>query len=356
VQSFQSHAVQSSLSPVIVHGGSELITAHDWQPFEVRGVNYLRTTVDDPNRCAELQFGVDGNCGWNRQAIERDMDVLQSLGVNTVRVFLNFYAFGGSALISPSPTSSSDMAVAIHHLEQFITIANNRGIYVMPVLMAKYPQDRFTADDLKTVLDIHVHPVINYFSGHNGILAWDLFNEPDIAGPVDVRCWDWDNNEFPLCAQIATQRMLFLNVLRDEVKRLDPHKPLTISVAFAKSYFRPAGVYAVPLAELVDFYAIHYYDNDPYDSGRYAQHWYYGEGFPRDFERSIDELRAMGLGKPVVFTEVGFPSGDDAKRTLAEAQQDLRTARDTVRAKSGNGVILWPFQPDPRDLIHTLFE
>lgn len=338
--------------PWIVANGTTLRSAETWEPFEVRGVNYLRPTTTDPRECPEIQFGFNSNCPWDRAEIEADMKRLQARGVNTVRVFLNYYTFGGLAATSPT----YDMEPTLTRLEEFVAIANMHHIYVMPVLLAKYPQDtHFDPEDFWQAYRLHIKPVVERFSGRSGILAWDLFNEPDIAGPVDVRCWDWDNGDFPLCFNVATQRLLFLNMLRDEVRQLDEHRLLTVSVAFAKSYFEPSGAYTARLADLVDFYSFHYYDNDPYDCGRYAQHWYYSQGFPRDLERSIEELQALNLHKVTVITEVGFPSGPGTLRTLDEAHRDLAMVLRTTRRRQVSGIILWPFQEPSEVLINDLF-
>jgi hypothetical protein len=346
----------NTLSPIVANvpnAGKHLMRTVDWQPFQVRGVNYIRPTSLDPKTCPELQFGgVNSHCPWSRAAIMEDMDRFRARGVNTVRVFLNFYAFGGFRMTYPG----YDLTPALNHLDEFIQIANSRDIYVMPVLLAKYPQDsHFDAEDFSIALNWHVFPIVSRFANHPGILAWDIFNEPDIAGPVDVRCWDWDNGAFPLCFELAAQRMLFLNMLRDEVKRLDFYTPLTISMAFAKSYFRPAGAYTVPMADLVDFYSFHYYDNDPYDSGRYEQHWYYGQGFPADLERSLNELEALNLDKAVVISEIGFPAGAGMHRTLDESYRDLHIVMDITRSRELGGVILWPFESSPDVIVHDLF-
>lgn len=344
-------AEPKSTLPLIVARGTTLMNAETWQPFEVRGVNYIRPTSFKSEACSELRFDTNSECPWDRPAIAADMEHLRARGVNTIRVFLNYYAFGGSRVDHPL----YDIETPLERLDELITMANQHHIYVIPVLLAKYPQNtHFDPEDLWHAMDIHVRPVVERFANHSGILAWDLFNEPDIAGPVDVRCWDWDNSGFPLCFNLATQRLLFLNMLRDEVRQMDPDRLLTVSVAFAKSYFRPSGAYYARLADLVDFYSVHYFDNEPYDSGRYAQHWYYGEGFPRDLERSIDELHALNLNKVIVITEAGFPSNEGA-RQLADVQRDLRTLLQLTRSKQVSGVILWPFQEEPEHLIHDLF-
>lgn len=333
--------------PRVTIAGRQLL--RDGAPFEVRGVNYIRPT-GSPAACPELSFGADGRCPWEIGLIDADMARLRSRGVNTVRVFLNYYVFGGARAASPSYSLATPLA----HLDALVASANSHGIYVMPVLLAKYPQDQFGVAGLTQALGLHVAPVVEHLAGHPGVLAWDLFNEPDIGSPIDERCWDWDNGDFPLCAQLAEQRVAFLTQLYYEVKWLDREQLTTIGMGFAKSYFRPVAVPS-PLAGLVDFYSFHYYDNDPYDSGRYAQHWYYGQGLPADLARSIAELHALGNEKPVVVTEIGFPTGEGAQRDEARLRADLRLSQAIAREAGAAGIVLWPFQPTPDALVGDLF-
>lgn len=328
------------LPPVRVAG---LTLAVGGRPLEIRGVNYLRHSAEDPARCPELQFGADANCPYEQQAIEADMVALRGLGVNTVRVFLNYYAFGGARATNPA----YDPAPALANLEQLIDAANRQGIYVLPVLLVKYPQDGFGPAAYAQALQLHVRPVVQRFAGRPGLLGWDLFNEPDLGGPVDARCWDWDNGDYAGCLPLANERIGFLTLLGDEVRRLDPGQLVTVSLGFAKNYVEPAEADA-QLAPLVDFFAFHYYDDDPYDSGRYAQHWYYGAGFPADLQRSIAELTA--LGKPVLVTEIGFPTGVGTLRTPEQLAPDLQAALAAARDERAAGMLLWPFQ-DAGDML-----
>ncbi len=338
---------QASLAPVTVHQSHLLVNG---RPFEVRGINYLRSSTDDPVLCYRLQFGADGQCPWDLPAIQADLDQLQVLGVNTIRVFLNFYAFGGGSLVNPTYTIEQPLAL----LDSLIAEANQRGIYVLPVLLAKYPQDRFRPEDYELALELHVRPVVRHLAGRPGILGWDLFNEPDIGSPIDIRCWDWHNGDFPLCFPLANERKHFLGAVHAEVKRLDPDRLTTIGLAFAKNYFSPEGT-DLRLADLVDFYTFHYYDNEPYDSGRYAAHWYYGQGFPADLQHAIGELTSLTPTRPVVITELGFPTDADSIRTSVDLQRDLRLAWHTIRAEQAQGMLLWPFQDDPEELMDGLF-
>jgi hypothetical protein len=335
------------LPPVITAG--RYLTV-EGRRIEIRGVNYVRHSREDPVLCPELQFGADANCPYEQAAIEADMAQLQSFGVNAIRVFLNYYAFGGAKATNPSYNDE----MALRHLEHLIDAANRHGIYVMPVLMAKYPQDRFGPEAYATALELHVRPVVSRLAHRPGLLAWDLFNEPDLGGPVDQRCWDWDNADFPLCFPLANERLRFLQVVHDEVKRLDPERLTTVSMGFAKNYFEPAEA-DLRLADVVDLLTFHYYDNDPYDSGRYAAHWYYGAGFPDDLRRSIAELHALGLEKPVLITEIGFPTGAGTLRAPEQLPRDLRQSLRVARDEQTAGIMLWPFQTDPDVLIGDLF-
>ncbi len=336
------------LPPVTVQGAQ---LQAGGRPFEVRGVNYLRPSTDDPVVCPRLQFGADGNCPWDLPAIQSDLDQLQALGVNSVRIFLNFYVFGGAQVTNPDYR----MDLWLKRLDIFVTEANQRGIYVMPVLLVKYPQDRFASEDYTLALERHVRPVVRHMAGNPGILAWDLFNEPDIGSPVDIRCWDWDNADFPLCFRLANERKGFIQVIHDEVKRIDPDRLTTVGLAFAKNYFEPWEA-DLRLADVVDFYTFHYYDDEPYDSGRYAAHWYYGQGFPEDLQRAVAELAMLEPERPVVITELGFPTSSETRRTPANLSHDLHLAQETLRAAGASGLLLWPFQEQPEVLIGDLYQ
>lgn len=337
----------SGISPIIEDVG-KLLDAQELS--DIRGVNYIHTTADDVTICPNLQFGQDSNCPWNMDIIRSDLDRLHAVGVNTVRIFLNYYTFGGASLTNPE----YKMDAALEHLDAFIDAANIRGIYVMPVLLSKYPQDRFGPEYYETALNIHVRPVVQHLAHRKGIIAWDLFNEPDIGSPVDERCWDWGNADFPLCFPLANERIHFLRAVREAVRAIDPIHPITISLAFAKNYAQPLGT-DLYVADLVEFFSFHYYDNDPYDCGRYAQHWYYGQGFPTDLQRAMDELLALNLGKPIVVSEIGFPTGDGHLRTYADLRRDLTTSFQLVNQNYRSGVILWPFQVQPEELVGDLY-
>src|SRR5690242_14309331 len=342
-----SPASQGHLPPIAA-GGARLLAGG--AAFEVRGVNYVHPSNADLAKCPALQFGADGNCPWEIAPIAADMDRLKALGVNTVRVFLNYYVFGGARAADPNYSMDQPLA----HLDTLIAEAGKRGIYVLPVLLAKYPQDRFRPEDYATALDLHVRPVVRHLAGKPGLLAWDLFNEPDLGGPVDQRCWDWDNADFPLCFPLANERLHFIKAIHDTVKQLDPPRLTTVSLGFAKNYFKPDKA-DLRLADVVDFFAFHYYDDDPYDSGRYAAHWYYGQGLPADLRQAIDELATLKLAKPIVITELGFPTGAGAKRTLADLQHDLHIGIQTAYDEHANGVVLWPFQTNMDELVGDLF-
>jgi len=321
------------------------------QPFEVRGVNYIYTTGDDPVICHAIQFGADGRCPWNMTNINADLDRFKAHGINTVRVFLNYYVFGGSTPVYTATGKGS----ALVHFEEFVAAANARGIYVLPVLLAKFPQTKFGAANYAHFINVHINPLVSSFVGHPGILAWDLFNEPDIGSPVDLRCWDWDNADYPGCFPLAEERQYFISTIAQAVAAADPSHLRTVSLAFAKSHAKPSNT-RLRIADMVDFFSFHYYDDSPYDSGRYKAHWYYGQGFPSDLHRSIREIQALGLGKPIVVTEIGFVTdGADATRNTAQLARDLLAARNLSREMGASGMVIWPFQSSFESMLGDLY-
>lgn len=320
-------------------------------PFEVRGMNYVRATGVDAARCWTLQFGADPNCPWDQTAINADLDRLSARGVNTIRVFLNYYIFGGAVPMYNDAGPSE----AIQHFDNLLDAANTRGIYVIPVLLFNYPRELLGPEHYEHALSTHVRPLIWRYANRPGVLAWDLFNEPDIGSEVDLRCWDWDNAQFPECLPMAIERQRFLLAIGADVAANDHNHLRTIGMAFAKSYFEPIDS-PIRLAYLVDFYTFHYYDDSPYDSGRYKAHWYYGRGFPFDLNRSIDELQDLGLDKPVVVTEIGFPSAPgEGSRDAAAVTRDLGAARRAILTNGGSGMVIWSFQDSFDTLLGDVY-
>jgi endo-1,4-beta-mannosidase len=338
----------TGILPAVIARGEQLMVGG--RRFEARGVNYTHPSGADLATCGMLQFGADPGCIWDLAPMERDFARLRELGVDTMRIFLNYYVFGGARESQPN----YDPEPALAHLTDFVNAANKQGIYIIPVLMAKYPQDTFGAAYYQRTLELHVQPVVQRFAGNPGILMWDIFNEPDIGSPVNIRCWDWDNELEPGCFPMAEERMRFLQVMHAEIKRLDPQRLTTVSMAFAKSYSEPHTAF-MRMADLVDVLTFHYYDDSPANSGRYAQHWYYGAGFPSDLQRSIRELHALQVNKPILVTEIGFPTGPQDTRDTTAMRRDVATALRVVREEGASGILLWPFQPTPDELVGDTF-
>lgn len=341
----QSAQPQGQLAPITAKN-SRLYAGRS--QFEVRGINYIRHSSADPH-CTDLYFGADANCPWDLEPIRQDFAQLQALNINTIRVFVNYYAFGGARVVDPN----YDVNPPLQHLSDLIAEANKHNLYVIPVLMAKYPQDQFGPDNYKQTYQLHIKPVVEHLANTPGILAWDMFNEIDLGGPVHPDCWDWDNGDNPICLPLANQRLAFMAQMSADIKQLDPDRLITVSLGFGKNYFRPQAS-PIKLADSVDLLTYHYYDNDPYDSGRYEQHWYYGKGFPEDLRTSIRELQAFK--KPIVVTELGFPTGTDALRNDNQLKTDLRESLKIIRKEKISGMVLWPFQEDLQILVGDLYK
>jgi hypothetical protein len=66
-------------------------------------------------------------------------------------------------------------------------------------------------------------------------------------------------------------------------------------------------------------------------------------------------LHALNLEKPIIVSELGFPTGPDTKRTAADLQRDLGIGFQVARDERTSGVVLWPFQTDYAQVPGDLF-
>lgn len=162
--------------------------ANDWyakQPWLV-GANYLPS-----NAINELEMWQAET--WSPELIDKELGWAQSLGMNTMRVFLHDLAY------------RNDPAGFRKRLDQFLAISSKHGIRPMLVLFdscwdpdpktgkqkaptpgvhnsgwVQSPGRAILQDDSKwPLLRAYVQDVVGAFRNDKRILAWDVVNEPD---------------------------------------------------------------------------------------------------------------------------------------------------------------------------------
>ena len=166
--------IEESLEPepaFVVDGGHiGQRTAGGFTPFTIHGINYY--PQDTPWDLFWLMF--------DETVVDADFARIRALGLNTVRIFIPYEAFGGPEVDE----------VMLGRFSSLLEIAEENDLFVIPTLF-----DFFTGYSLLQwgASDRHVEGVVEPFADSSVILAWDIKNEPDLdfdaAGAVRVEAW-----------------------------------------------------------------------------------------------------------------------------------------------------------------------
>ncbi len=270
------------------------------QPFHIAGINYY------PKDSSWDHFWTR----YNPKVIDHDFHTIQTLKLNTVRVFIPFDQFGGSHLednpgqqFTPTPTATNKDALVKdplgklndllqrakqHHLHVIVTLFDFRSDYTL----LHWP----TADRQLQVL-------LSRFKNDPTILAWDLKNEPDrdyrTAGQYLVNAW--------------------LTHIAYFARSYDSHHLLTIGWA------TPQGAQAqIPL---IDFVSFHYYAP------------------AQELANAYTALRMMHPHVPIVLGEFGLPTWNSPffpnGHTEAEQATYYATILRSLRETDSAGYLSW---------------
>lgn len=107
---------------------------------------------------------------WNNyqdSIITKDLEILQELDMNSLRIFIPYYDFGAE---NPSEKR-------MNQLEQLLDLAESYGVKIIVTLFdfpSSYHYDHWTR------CERHLKIILERFKNHAAILAWDLKNEIDL--------------------------------------------------------------------------------------------------------------------------------------------------------------------------------
>ncbi|GGG51565.1 hypothetical protein GCM10011414_21450 [Croceivirga lutea] len=140
---------------IVQRKGKQLLLNH--KPFYIRGINYY--PKDTPWEMYGDKF--------NDTIIAQDFRLLDSLGFNTARVFVNFNDFGKEEVD----------AKMVNQLKQTLDLAQQNNLKLVVTLF-----DFFGNYDIInwTLTEQHLKGVVAPFKEHPAILAWDIKNEADL--------------------------------------------------------------------------------------------------------------------------------------------------------------------------------
>ena len=168
--------------------------------------------------------------------IEKELNWAKGLGFNTVRVFLHHLVW------------ENDSAGYLKRINQFLEIANARGIKTMFVLFdavwdpfpksGKKPEPRHNVHNSGWVqcpgyavlndpsrydgLHSYVHGIVSVFKDDERVLIWDLFNEPDNINHSSYK----DDNYAVHKAELS---MNLLKKTINWVRNINPIQPITMA-------------------------------------------------------------------------------------------------------------------------------
>lgn len=211
--------------------------------FIIKGINYY------PKELPWAMFSK----AFNPLKIDTDFERIKNIGLNTVRIFVPYVAFGKSNVINSK----------LNKLEQILDIAEKQQLKVIVTLFDFYGD--YTVLNW-TETRSHARKIVAMFKNHAAILAWDIKNEPDLdfksRGELEVTEW--------------LSQMLTL------IKEIDTNHLVTVGWAHPKN--------AHLLKNEVDIVSYHYYKS------------------ANSFIKNHLQLKARVANKPLVLQEYGKSS------------------------------------------------
>ena len=285
------------------------------QPIKLKGVNFY--PKDQPWAYMWTQ--------WDGEAAKRDLSRAQELGVNAIRILVPYSPSTGW---TEKDTGKVD-PVYLNQLRQMVQIAGEMDMKVIVALFDFYDPGKETLPPAEAERrnKLYLEAIVGAFAADDRVLAWDIHNEPD-----QYASWRDNDKQREFIAWMAR--------VAAEIRRLDPHHPVTIGMSLYDSLFiaddsgppypdEPAR--GLSPADLSDFLSFHSYNAGNID-------W------------QIQYIK-LHSNKPIVLQETGWPSGPPCTEPIyTEAQQTLlyRLMIEGASKADIAGVMnwqLWDFPP-----------
>lgn len=186
---------------------------------------------------------------FDKDIVIKDFKIIKDLGLNSVRIFIPYEAFGKYNVASKK----------LQHLKTVLDVAQQQNLKVIVTLFDFY-SDYSVLD--YSLCDTHIEQIINTTKGHPALLQYDIKNEPDL------------DFKFRKKEKVIN----WLSFVIDRIKERDITTPVTIGWYDAKN--------AHLLEQKVDVVSFHYYKK------------------PSKFIETYNTLKAKTT-KPIVLQEYG---------------------------------------------------
>ncbi len=355
------------LQKIVISKDAKGFETKDGKPFVPWGVNYFRPEMGWAPKIWKM---------FDPSSTRKDFERLRKMGCNCVRVFLTYNEF----LTSPDNVNED----GLKKLDEFLTIAEEMGIYVHPTgpdhwegLPDWAKGDRISDEKVLKALDMFWKTVASRYKGRNVLFAYDLLNEPSVPwnSPQIVQKWNsWIDNRYgglkkavevwqieyytisnsivpprdskslkwlkdyqEFREEVATQ---WVKRQANAIKQSDPNAlvtvgliqwsiPLFISNPSMYSGFRPSKI-----APYLDFMEIHFY---PLAGGAYGYQSHEAESKNLAYlEAVVGEI--YRCNKPVVLAEYGWYGGGTlpgSKAPAATEEQQAQYCQKLVERSQG---------------------
>lgn len=224
---------------------------------QIKGINYY------PKDSPWDTFGKK----FNDTIIEQDFKIIQDMGLNTIRIFIQYEDFGKNK-------------VDHKKLQLLKTLLDSAEAYNLDVLITLF--DFYGDYDVSnwTLTHRHAQQIVNAVKNHPAVLGWDIKNEPDLdfesRGRLRVLNW--------------------LDQMIANIKKWDKKHPVTIGWSTPEA--------GIELADKVDFVSFHYY-----------------KGI-EDFKTAYDILNSAVPNKSKLLQEYGISSYKGAWNFYRGADQE----------------------------------
>lgn len=261
----------------------------------LKGINYY------PQKTPWDTFGK----GFNDTIIGKDFGIIKDMGLNTIRIFIQYEDFGKAEV----------KLEKLNRLKKIMDLALENNLKVMITLF-----DFYGDYDISnwTLTQRHAETIVNAMKDHPALLGWDIKNEPDL---------DFDSR--------GSKRVLsWLSEMNIKIKQWDAMHPVTIGWSSPEA--------AVNLSDEVDFVSYHYYRK------------------PKEFLAAHNDLKSMVTDKPLVLQEYGYSSYDGFWNMYMRSDQDqfnYYTMMQSQLSDAGIPFLFWTlydFEKVPTDVAGSL--
>ncbi|WP_139314799.1 glycoside hydrolase 5 family protein [Saccharicrinis aurantiacus] len=249
------------------------------QIAEIKGLNYY------PQSAPWKMFGEE----FDPKIIAEDFALLKTMGLNTVRIFVQYEEFGKENVDQEK----------IKKLKKTLTLADNNELKVIVTLFDFY--GNYDVKDIAPTLK-HAHSIINSIKEEPALFAWDIKNEPDLDFETRGRA----------------NVILWLNEMIRNMQIWDTNHPITIGWSNTES--------AELLASHLHFVSFHDYLD------------------PQTFNERVAKLSNSINNKAIMLQEYGYSSYSGIWNAFSSSQQKQREYYNLMQKqidKLNLGFVFW---------------